>query len=130
MEGADNFAIQNLTKGKLPRLPFVDIKEAVIGAEYELSLVFVGKQRSTTLNKKYRNKETPANVLSFPLEENVGEIIITPEVAKRQAKDFDMTYPHFIGKLLIHGLLHLKGHSHGATMDRLEQTHLRHFKLL
>ncbi len=104
-------------KGKLPRLPFLKIKESVVGEKYDLSLVFIGSTRSKTLNKKYRGKNKPANILSFPLEKDEGEIFIDLTEAMRTAKNFDRKYENFVGFLFIHGLLHLKGFSHGSKME-------------
>lgn len=121
--------ISNTTRGKLPSLPFDDMKDAVLGKNFELSLAFVGEKRASAVNRQSRNKTYAPNVLSFLLEQGVGEMYICPEVAKRQAKDFSMTYRGFLGYLFIHGLLHLKGMDHGATMDKTEQRLISQFKL-
>lgn len=114
------FAIKNMTKGKLPRLPFESMKKQIMGSKYDLSLVFIGDRRSHTLNKKYRKKDAPANVLSFPLEKNAGEVFINTSKAKKDSKDFNMSYKSFVGMLFIHALLHLKGLSHGSKMKGIE----------
>lgn len=121
--------IQNKTKATLPRLPFADIKEAVLGPEYELSLVFIGDTRSRNLNREYRDKDKPTNILSFPYDEESGEIFINLALAKTQAPDFDKSPTKFIGYLFIHGLLHLKGYAHGSTMEEKERTFCRKFSL-
>lgn len=117
----DTFDIGNTTHGSLPRLPFRDMKESVLGKHYSLSLVFIGTHRSKKLNAQFKNKQTPASVLSFPLSDTEGEIFITPQKARTQAKAFGKTYEQHIGYLFIHGLLHLKGMEHGSTMDKAEQ---------
>ena len=78
-----NFAIENTTKGKLPSLPFLRIKERVLGKHYELSVVFIGDKRSRDLNKRYRGKDRPTNILSFPLSASEGEIFINLRQAKK-----------------------------------------------
>ena len=108
-----NFSITNKTRGKVPRVFFEKIKDAVVGKNYSLSLVFIGETTSQKLNKQYRQKDKATNVLSFPLTENSGEIFITPKVAKKEG--------HSVGFLFIHGLLHLKGYDHGDTMERAEE---------
>jgi len=115
-----NFSIVNKTKGKPPRLPFAKIKDAVLGTDYGLSLVFVGDTESRKLNQKHRGKSYIPNVLSFKLDEDSGELFINPSEAKRQAPDFDLTHHKFIAYLYIHGLVHLKGMTHGSTMERTE----------
>jgi len=125
----ETFSIRNMTKGKTPHLPFRDIKEAILGKKYSLSLVLIGSQRGRSLNEKFRNKTTIPNVLSFPLETTEGEIFITPARARTQAKKFGKTERQMIGYLFIHGLLHLKGMDHGSTMDKAEQRFCTQFQL-
>ncbi len=114
---------------KYPKLPYEVMAESILGKNYSLSLIFVGKVRARSLNKKYRKATYVPNVLSFPLDKNTGEIYITPLVAKTESKKYDMTPTGYIGFLFIHGLLHLKGYPHGATMDRLEKKYCTYFKL-
>ena len=122
-----NFSVINKTKGKLPRLPFALIKNAVLGSEYDLSLVFVGDDESRKLNMKHRGGDYIPNVLSFELDRGAGEIFINPLEAKRQAPNFDRTQSNFIAFLYIHGLVHLKGMTHGSTMDRTEAKFRKQF---
>jgi probable rRNA maturation factor len=112
-----------------PTLPYEDIKNAVLGKKYELSLTFVGKVRAQKLNKEYRDATYVPNVLSFPLSEAMGEIYIAPSVAEKEAKKFSLTPKGYVGYLFIHGLLHLKGYPHGATMERAEKKFVSQFKL-
>jgi len=114
--------MQNTGKGKLPSLPFSRIKEHVLGPDYELSLVFVDSKKIQELNRQYRDKDKPTDVLSFPLTENSGEIFICLSVAKEKAKDFSRKPNDHVGFLFIHGLLHLKGLDHGSRMDQEERT--------
>jgi probable rRNA maturation factor len=115
------FGMRNNTKGKLPRLPFLDIKNAVLGKKYDLSLVFIGSTLSRRLNKEHRNKDKPANILSFPLSKESGEIFIDVKEASKQAPSFDVSPPKFLGHLFIHGLFHLKGFNHGSRMEKEEE---------
>jgi len=110
-----------------PRHKYADIKEAILGKRYELSLVFIGKTRAATLNQTYRHKTYSPNVLSFPLDNKTGEIFICPQVAAAEAAKFGLSPKNYVAFLFIHGCLHLKGHEHGDTMDRLEQKYLKQF---
>ena len=94
---------------------------------WELSLVFVGPTRAKQLNESLRGKSYTPNVLSYVAGAKSGEIIICPAVAKRQAPDYDLSYKNFIIYLFIHGLLHLKGHPHGATMEKHERALMARF---
>lgn len=122
-----HLSITKTINGKLPRLPFIDMKKTILGKDYDLSVVFIGDKRSRSLNQKYRKKDYIPDILSFPYDKKEGEIFINPYQAKRRAKDFKMSEDKFIGYLFIHGLLHLKGLRHGSTMDRMELTHLKRF---
>jgi probable rRNA maturation factor len=115
------FSITNKTRGALPSVPFGHLKKKILGESYQLSLVFIGKDASRELNKKHRAKNKPTNVLSFPLSQKSGEIFITPAVVKKETMNFDMSYRKLVAFLFIHGLLHLKGMSHGSTMERAEK---------
>ncbi|MEK7607564.1 MAG: rRNA maturation RNase YbeY [Patescibacteria group bacterium] len=121
------FSLRNKTKGRLPRLPFAQIKDAILGSEYDLSLVFVNDRESREINIKSRDRNYIPNILSFELDKNAGEIFINPFEARRQASDFDKTYSKFVGYLYIHGLVHLKGMIHGSTMERTEAKFRKQF---
>lgn len=124
------FAIRNATKGRLPRLPFKSMKEAVLGKNYNLSLAFVGETRGRSLNRIYRHKNTVPNILSFPLEQKAGEILITPRKVLKEAERSNISPRNFMGYLFIHGLLHLKGRKHGRVMEREERKILKQFHLV
>ena len=124
-----SLAITNTTKGKLPRLPFAKMTAAVLGKEYECSLVIVGSKKSRELNRAYRGKDNPTNILSFPLDENEGEIFLDLKKARSEAPDFERSYTNFIGFLYIHALLHLKGLDHGTKMEAQEKKFRTLFKI-
>ncbi len=123
-----SFTLSHTTR-TYPALPYEIIKKDLLGREYELSLVFVGNARSQRLNQTYRNKSYIPNVLSFPLDDTHGEIFINPTQALRDSKKHDMSPKGFIGFLFIHGLLHLKGHPHGDTMESAESRYKKKYHL-
>ena len=104
----------------------------------ELNVVFVDKEEIRTLNKKYRNKNTDTDVLSFAYDNGIdndsfvigdqslvaGEIIISPEVAEHNSKtqkrtDFDRwDTQREIVMLIIHGILHIYSFDHGENNER------------
>jgi probable rRNA maturation factor len=100
---------------------FSVIKNDILGKRYSLSIACVDEKTSKKINKKYRNKNKPTNILSFPLQKNMGEIILCPKIIKRDAKNFNKTFSQFLGFLVIHGMLHLKGMEHSSRMDREEK---------
>jgi rRNA maturation RNase YbeY len=122
---------KNLTvirkNGTLPNVPFLAIKEKILGKSYDLSIIFCTPEESKLKNKTYRDKNYPTNILSFPLSEKEGEIYISLSTARKDAAKFEMSYRKFLHLLVIHGVLHLKGHEHSSTMEKLEDSHLNNF---
>tara|TARA_B100000508_G_scaffold139986_1_gene139569 strand:+ start:5314 stop:5688 length:375 start_codon:yes stop_codon:yes gene_type:complete len=110
-----------------PKLRLRPIAEAILGTGYDVTVVFVGKTRARTLNQTTRNKDYVPNVLSFPLTKQCGEVYLCPEVAAREAKNFDLSVNGYLTYLFIHGCLHLKGHDHGPKMDKLEAQYCAQF---
>lgn len=112
-----------------PKFPYQEIKDAILGKKYNLSLAFIGTKRAQKLNVEYRKKTYVPNVLSFPLSDSIGEIYICPEISYPEAKDFNLTKDGYIAFLFIHGVLHLKGHDHGDKMESLERRYVKQFKI-
>ncbi|MEX2013903.1 MAG: rRNA maturation RNase YbeY [Parcubacteria group bacterium] len=102
-------------------IPFKRLKNTVLGKKFELSIVFADPKLSRRLNRTYRNKNKPANILSFPLSKTSGEIFIDLVTAKKEMGKFDMPFEKFVKFLFIHALLHLKGMRHGDTMEQAEK---------
>lgn len=88
----------------------------------DLSVVFVNPAEIKKLNKKYRNKDKPTDVLSFVYQYQKkyldGEIIICYSLAKKQAVEYNQAIDAEIIKLLVHSLLHLTSYGH---QEKLEQ---------
>jgi len=124
-----SFDYWNDTKAKIPRLAFLGIKNAVLGKKYELSVAIVGRSKIRELNKRWRDRDEPTDILSFPLSETEGEIYINPIMAKKEAKKFNRPYDNFILFLFIHGLVHLKGYEHGVIMEDVEVKFRKMFRV-
>ncbi len=125
----NTFSIFNETKGKLPSLPFEQIKNKILGYEYELNLIFVDEKKIHSLNKTYRKIDSPTDILSFPIAKNSGEIFICPKIAKNKAKDFERNFNNFITFLFVHGNVHLLGYEHGDKMEAVETKFRKFFKI-
>lgn len=121
--------IKNTTRKKNPNIPCQKITETVLGKKYDLSLVFIGDKLSRKLNKTYRKIDKPASILSFPLSKTEGEIFINLNSARQQSAKFNRGYEKFVGFLLIHGLLHLKGWQHSSRMEREEKKIRKKFNI-
>ena len=121
------FTILNKTKGKLPRLPFVSVKNKILGEKYELSLTILGAREQRKINQTYRGIDTTTNILSFVLSKKSGEITLDPVKIKKDAILFNMTYDQFFLFLFIHGCLHLKGLEHSSKMELQENKYFKIF---
>ena len=108
---------------------FEKLKNDILGKQYSLSIAYVSEKKSREINKKYRKKNKATNVLSFSLRKNEGELVLCPAVIKREAKIFSKNFRQFLGFLVIHGMLHLKGLTHGSKMEKLENFYCKKFKI-
>ena len=97
--------------------------------EYEVSITFVDIDEIHKLNKEFRNVDRPTDVLSFPMDENfsiegvdtmLGDIVISMDVAKEQAKDFGHSLDREIMYLTAHSMLHLLGYDHMEDEEKSE----------
>ena len=99
---------------------------AALGVRGEVSLVLAGDRLLRRLNRDYRKKDRPTDVLSFPGdggEAGLGDVVISVETAERNARDLGRTLGQELDVLALHGFLHVLGHDHetdDGTMDRLE----------
>lgn len=104
----------------------------------EICVRIVDEDESQALNKQYRQKDKPTNVLSFPytdeLEDNIleGDIIIcAPVVAKEAVEQHKKVISHW-AHLVVHGCLHLQGYDHEIAEDAeiMEQHEIKILKKL
>jgi len=116
--------INNLTNGFVNQKFLKGVAENVLKGENRkegnLSVVLVGITRMRNLNKKYRQKDQPTDVLSFSRpdrfpfvpESEIGEIVICLQIIKKNVKKFNLHYNKELARVLIHGILHLLGYKH------------------
>lgn len=98
-----------------------------LAATGEVALVLTGDRTVRALNARYRGKDKPTDVLSFPGpggEAGLGDIVISVETAARNARGLGRTLLQELDVLALHGFLHVLGYDHetdDGTMDRLER---------
>lgn len=87
--------------------------------ETEMTIRIVDEEESQTLNREYRGKDYPTNVLSFPFEvpEGIelpllGDLVICCQVMEREAKEQQISLASHWAHLAVHGTLHLLGYDH------------------
>lgn len=98
----------------------------------EVSISFVKNDEIQEINKTYRDKDQPTDVISFALEEEfegeveiigvelprvLGDIIISVDMAKVQAEEYNHSFKRELGFLAVHGFLHLLGYDHMNEAD-------------
>ena len=92
----------------------------------DLSLIFVGANESRNLNRKYRRKNKPTDVLSFShgfRRSGLGELVICLPVIRRQALEARHSFKKELQMMVIHGFLHLLGYDH-------EKNHKEELKMM
>ena len=92
---------------------------------YEVSLSFVLDDEIRELNKDYRGKDQPTDVLSFPMENNpdspvklLGDIVISVEKMIKQADEYGHSLDREMIYLVVHSVLHLLGYDHMDEKDK------------
>lgn len=93
----------------------------------EVSVTFVSNERIHEINREYRDKDAPTDVISFAMEELgegeielkgeelprvLGDIIISIQKAEEQAQEYGHSFIRELGFLSVHGFLHLLGYDH------------------
>ena len=108
--------------------------------EAELGIVFVDDTAITPLNRQYFGRNRPTNVIAFPMgpagpapptPKLLGEVVISVETARRQARKAGEAVEDEILYLLIHGILHLLGYDHEGSASeraRMDQKALELFR--
>ena len=86
----------------------------------ELGITLTNNETIQALNREWRGKDKPTDVLSFPINEKpsgygyylLGDVVISIPFAKKQAEEIGFSYKEEVLRLLIHGILHLLGYDH------------------
>ena len=108
----------------------------------ELTIRIVDEQESQSLNRDYRGKDKPTNVLSFEYEQPpglvelgeelpyLGDLVICANVVAEEADQQQKTLEAHWAHMIVHGVLHLQGYDHieeaeALKMEKLEIEHLR-----
>ena len=100
--------------------------------DYEISFLMVNNDYIKELNANYRSKESPTNVLSFPMmdgnslqHENIlGDIVISIDKILSESLDQKIDTYKYLSKISIHGILHLLGYDHVLDNDYMVMNQL------
>lgn len=106
-----------------------------IEQDSEVSVTFVDNEAIHEINRQYRDKDQPTDVISFAMEELgegevqiigegiprvLGDIIISTDRTKEQAEEYGHSFERELGFLAVHGFLHLLGYDHMTEADEKE----------
>ena len=112
----------------------VEVDPLLAVSRLTASVLFTTDAEVHRLNREFRNKDAPTNVLSFPMMERVelesllqegppamlGDLALAFETCDREAADKNLTLLDHTAHLIVHGLLHLAGHDHVASDKQAE----------
>jgi probable rRNA maturation factor len=109
--------------------------EAVLPSDSEVTLRIVAQAEARRLNREFRGKDYPTNVLSFPYSSKplAGDLVICAPVVAREAKEQGKTLAAHYAHLVVHGCLHLTGMDHErgrAEAARMERREVRPLAVL
>lgn len=101
------------------------IKEEGLKGKVDVSLV--DDDEIKELNRKFRKKDRPTDVLAFPYkgEKLLGDVIISRDTARRNASRFGVPLGREIRRLVVHGVLHVLGYDHGRKMSHAEEIYAK-----
>jgi probable rRNA maturation factor len=95
------------------------VKAAGFKGKSALTVLLSSDQRLRQLNRDFRGKDRPTNVLSFPAGDGEyrGDIAIAYGVTKREAEAAGKLFADHVSHLVVHGVLHLAGYDHERARD-------------
>jgi probable rRNA maturation factor len=120
-----NKKISRSTICKIKKVVKLTVEEAYPEHEFEVSVTICDDGYIHELNKEYRGKDRPTDVLSFPMLEFdtpeittlLGDIIISVDTAEKQAIEYGNTLERELCFLSVHSSLHLLGYDHETSED-------------
>ncbi len=111
-----------------------------LGEKRDFSVTFVSDDEIKELNSTYRSVDSPTDILTFRLadgdddfplpEDELGDIFISPESCRRNAEEFGVEYHDELERLLLHGVLHLRGWDHETNDFSTEPMLIEQEKIL
>ena len=122
----ENRSGQLAPEAEVQKLLTQSIKELGLHPDCELTLAFIGDVEMAELHEKWMDLPGTTDVMSFPMDELkpndpepgiLGDIVISPVVARTQAERAGHSFEHEVKILAAHGLLHLLGYDHQELED-------------
>jgi probable rRNA maturation factor len=130
-------SLVNRSSARLPRGPltvFANKVRAAVRLQGDVAILVTSNDEVRRLNREFRGKDKPTDVLSFPsdVRGHAGDIAISADIARSSARERKLTLTEETKVLILHGMLHLAGYDHETDkgeMGRKEQLLRRRFGL-
>lgn len=114
------------------------LRKERVSKKVDVSIVIVNEGEIHKLNKQYRKKNRPTDVLSFGSVKDflsvesfiLPEIVICPEEVQKNADEYGVSFKNELVKVLIHGILHLLGFDHEENEEQAKKMFLKQDKYL
>lgn len=126
-DGWDGAKISDDLLSQAATAAFVGAKPRIEN-DREVAILLTGDAEMQALNRQWRGKDTPTNVLSFPSggeQGHLGDVVLAYETVEGEAKQQNIAIADHAAHLVVHGMLHLLGYDHeqedeSVKMERLE----------
>ena len=142
--GSDEQSVVEVDLPRWLRLANAVLDDESVPSDAEVSLIFVDEESIADLNRRFLEGIGPTDVLAFPIDHDhvpsgrrpdsggrgpgspveadeppmvLGDVVLCPAVAQRQAPEHGQTFDDELALLVVHGLLHLLGHDHAEDSD-------------
>ena len=103
---------------------FAQRAQALAHVYGEVSVLIAGNRRLRDLNRRFRRKNAPTDVLSFPSDRG-GDIAISLDIARENARLYGHHFSEELKVLILHGMLHLAGYDHEADNGQMAAREMR-----
>ena len=108
-------------------------EENLLDSKLYISVILTNQDEIQQMNKEYRKIDKTTDVLSFPMyerdeiphlnkeiEEPIGDIVISVERVRKQAKEYEHSFERELAYMLVHGFYHIMGYDHMEEMEKKE----------
>ena len=108
-------------------------EENLLDSKLYISVILTNPDEIQRMNKEYRKIDKTTDVLSFPMyerdeipnlnkeiEEPIGDIVISVERVRKQAKEYEHSFERELSYMLVHGFYHIMGYDHMEEMEKKE----------
>jgi probable rRNA maturation factor len=122
----DNRSAFEIEVTKVKKITSFIMQQLNLSSDHEVSVSFANEDEMTQLHEQWMQEPGPTDVMSFalggitPQDKNLGDVVICPQVALRDAIKDSKPPAFHLTFLLVHGLLHLNGWDHQKTIAKFK----------